>query len=94
MDVREVMTAEPVRSYTTVIRRWVQSICHGVIFGIQYAICGNKHVDRSLDGITGDALITFDCTESQYEKFKELIMDLYPDACKFDYQFETRSTEE
>ena len=83
MNISEVMTAEGIFSHTTVIYRWVAPIVHGVIFGIQYALCGNRHIDNIVDGMTGDTLLSFECTDSQYEKFKELVQELYPDACVF-----------
>ena len=75
-------------SYLTLIKSWVSTYISGAIFGIQYAICGNVKMDAFANGVTGDTVIDIICTESQYEEFKKLVKEIYPEACEFDYQLE------
>lgn len=82
------MNNESVHLYTTLIKNNVSRYVHGVIFGLQYSTCGIKRMDAALNSVTGDILFEMACTESQYEKFKELVQELYPDTCEFDYQYE------
>ena len=74
--------------YSTLIKSWAGTYVHGAIFGIQYATCGNIKIDAFVNGVTGDIVIGIICTESQYEEFKRLVKELYPDTCEFDYQYE------
>lgn len=75
-------------SYLTLIKSRVSTYVSGAIFGIQYAICGNAKMYGFVNSVTGDILTEIICTESQYEEFKKLVKEIYPEACEFDYHLE------
>ena len=84
MTVFDVMTPETVHMYAIRMRHPYSSVIGDVVYGIQYAICGNKNIERYVDGATADEVMVFTCTKLQYETFKETVERLYPGACKYD----------
>ena len=59
----------PMKKYTTSIHNYGGNIVYGAIFGIQYAICGNKDVKTILDGVTGDMLMIRDISIQQSTRY-------------------------
>lgn len=60
---------------------------HGRISGILKVLCTKDGVEFGMRELSNVGLIlTTECTKSNYYKFMEVIEDLYPGLCEFDYK--------
>ena len=59
----------------------------GRISGIIIALCydENKHPYRWSHADEKGRVITIRCTDEQYDKFKEIVDECYPNLCQFNY---------
>lgn len=81
MDILDVLKTEPLRRYAT---QFNSSVDDGIIYGVQYALCRNTEIDWIYTMALKRKTVAFECTEEQYDRFKEIMEELYPNFCEFD----------
>lgn len=61
---------------------------HGRICGMNLVLCGGVESDRRFPLLENRkiTIILSECTQKQYNKFKELVEEVYPGICIFDYK--------
>lgn len=61
---------------------------HGRISGMSVALCGGVECDKRFALMENRKvlMVTSECTQKQYDKFKELVEKVYPGICIFDYK--------